>query len=334
MLALFACSDEFTAEEKERDFAYYEALTVRDSSLSACTQAIVAAETGHLDLAYDYLGEAAFVDLHDLAHNTKDGLHMASLAGGWIALVCGFGGFRDHGGTLRFAPRLPEPLDRLRFHLTFRGRCVAVDVRTAEATYAIESGDALEVVHHGETVEVRPGEPVTRADPAGAAPRAPAPAAGARAAAAHAGPPARRQSGGRWRPAPLSLPRTSSGHGIARPVSRSMRQLLTLPSAAGPSPVDREPVLDRRAAEARHGERDLDGVVEAQRPGEGRLHGDARRRAEREVRDAERGVQRRLGRLGEAEHGRPVVDAGGVGVHPLDAPAQDDGGGVGQVVLV
>jgi alpha,alpha-trehalose phosphorylase len=165
VLALFACSDEFTAEEKERDFAYYEALTVRDSSLSACTQAIVAAETGHLDLAYDYLGEAAFVDLHDLAHNTKDGLHMASLAGGWLALVCGFGGFRDHGGTLRFAPRLPEPLERLRFHLSFRGRCVGVDVRTAEATYAIESGDALEVVHHGETVEVRPGEAVTRPIP-------------------------------------------------------------------------------------------------------------------------------------------------------------------------
>jgi alpha,alpha-trehalose phosphorylase len=165
VLALFACGDEFTDEEKVRDFAYYEALTVRDSSLSASTQAIVAAETGHLDLAYDYLGEAAFVDLHDLAHNTKDGLHMASLAGGWMALVCGFGGFRDHGGTLRFAPRLPEPLERLRFHLTFRGRCVEVDVRRAEAIYAITAGDALEVVHHGETVNVRPREPVTRPIP-------------------------------------------------------------------------------------------------------------------------------------------------------------------------
>ena len=44
------------AEEKARNFAYYEALTVRDSSLSACTQAVIAAEVGHLDLAYDYLG--------------------------------------------------------------------------------------------------------------------------------------------------------------------------------------------------------------------------------------------------------------------------------------
>jgi alpha,alpha-trehalose phosphorylase len=165
VLALYACGDEFAPEEKARDFEYYEALTVRDSSLSACTQAIVAAETGHLDLAYDYLGEAAFVDLHDLAHNTKDGLHMASLAGGWLALVGGFGGFRDHGGTLRFAPRLPEAIGRLRFGLGFRGRCVRVDVRAKEATYAIESGDPLELVHHGDALEVRAGEPVTRPIP-------------------------------------------------------------------------------------------------------------------------------------------------------------------------
>ena len=76
-------------EEKARDFAYYEALTVRDSSLSACMQAIVAAEVGHLELAYDYFGEAALMDLDDLEHNTRDGLHMASLAGSWLAAVAG-----------------------------------------------------------------------------------------------------------------------------------------------------------------------------------------------------------------------------------------------------
>ena len=166
VLALFACGDEFTPEQKRRDFEYYEALTVRDSSLSACTQAIVAAETGHLDLAYDYLGEAAFIDLYDINHNTRDGLHMASLAGGWLALVCGFGGFRDHGGTLRFAPRLPEPIARLEFRITFRGRCLVVDVRGAEVTYQLRSGDELEIVHHGETVVVTPGEPVRRPIPA------------------------------------------------------------------------------------------------------------------------------------------------------------------------
>ena len=70
---------------------------MRDSSLSAATQAVIAAEVGHLDLAHDYLAEAALMDLRDLAPNTRDGLHMPSLAGTWIALVAGFGGMRDHG---------------------------------------------------------------------------------------------------------------------------------------------------------------------------------------------------------------------------------------------
>lgn len=54
--------------------------TARDSSLSACSQAVIAAETGHLELAHDYPGEAALMDLDNLEHNTKDGLHIASLA--------------------------------------------------------------------------------------------------------------------------------------------------------------------------------------------------------------------------------------------------------------
>ena len=68
-----------------------EALTVRDSSLSACTQAVMAAELGYLELAYDYLAEAALMDLEDRNQNTGDGLHMASLAGAWTALVEGSG---------------------------------------------------------------------------------------------------------------------------------------------------------------------------------------------------------------------------------------------------
>ena len=95
-------------EQKARNFAYYEALTVRDSSLSACTQAVMAAEVGHLDLAYDYLGEAALMDLGDLEHNTRDGLHIASLAGAWIALVAGLGRHARTRRRLGFAPRLPD----------------------------------------------------------------------------------------------------------------------------------------------------------------------------------------------------------------------------------
>jgi alpha,alpha-trehalose phosphorylase len=163
VLALYACGDSFSADEKARDFAYYEELTVRDSSLSACVQAIVAAETGHLGLAYDYTGEAALMDLLDLEHNTRDGLHIASLAGSWLALVGGFGGFRDHGGRLTFAPRLPDEIARLTFRVSARGARLAVTVAGGSATYALEAGEALEIEHEGQALTVRPGAPQSRA---------------------------------------------------------------------------------------------------------------------------------------------------------------------------
>jgi len=102
VLAMQLRDDAFTDEEKARNFAYYERLTVRDSSLSQGTEATVAAEMGHLDLAYDYLREA-LLDLQDLEHNTRDGLHIAALAGLWIALGNGFGGMRPRTDRLFFS---------------------------------------------------------------------------------------------------------------------------------------------------------------------------------------------------------------------------------------
>jgi alpha,alpha-trehalose phosphorylase len=166
VLALHMRGDAFSDEEKARDFAYYEPLTVRDSSLSACTQAVVAAETGHLELAYDYFGEAALIDLDNLEHNTRDGLHIASLAGAWIVAVAGFGGMRDQGGTLAFAPRLPERLSRLTFGLCFRGRRLRIEIDHRQARYSLRAGPPLTVTHHGETVTISGDEPVTRPIPA------------------------------------------------------------------------------------------------------------------------------------------------------------------------
>jgi len=160
VLALHVRGDAFTDEEKLRDFDYYEALTVRDSSLSACTQSVMAAEVGHLDLAYDYFAEAAFMDLRDLEHNTRDGVHIAALAGAWIAAVSGFGGMRDHDGRLTFAPRLPARLERLAFRLLFRGRRLKVDVSKRDAAYTILGGPPLDLRHHGKAITVSAKAPV------------------------------------------------------------------------------------------------------------------------------------------------------------------------------
>ncbi|HEX3650691.1 MAG TPA: glycosyl hydrolase family 65 protein [Pseudonocardiaceae bacterium] len=167
VLAMYLCPDEFTSAEKARNFDYYEALTVRDSSLSACVQAVLAAEVGHLELAGDYLGEAAMMDLRDLEHNTRDGVHIASLAGAWLALVAGFGGMRHRpGGSLTFAPRLPPGSSRLTFRMFFRGRLVRVDATETDATYTLLEGEPLEIGHHTERFTLTADEPVRREVPA------------------------------------------------------------------------------------------------------------------------------------------------------------------------
>ncbi|MGP7998630.1 MAG: glycoside hydrolase family 65 protein [Streptosporangiaceae bacterium] len=163
VLAMQLCPDAFTAEQKVRNFIYYEALTVRDSSLSASAQAVMAAETGHLDLAYDYLAETALMDLADLEHNTRDGLHLAALAGAWMVLVAGFGGMRNRRGQPpSFAPRLPPALTRLCFTICLRDRRLRVDIEPERVSYGLDGpGPPIDIQHYGETVSVTGDPPQT-----------------------------------------------------------------------------------------------------------------------------------------------------------------------------
>ncbi|MFD3520018.1 glycoside hydrolase family 65 protein [Streptomyces sp. NPDC058653] len=173
VLAMYKCSSFFDADHKARNFAYYEPLTVRDSSLSACCQAVMAVETGHLRLAYDYLTEAALMDLEDLEHNTRDGLHIASLAGAWMALVAGFGGMRHSWDRLEFSPRLPEEIRRLAFTMQFRGRRIRVEITSTTATYTMPQGEPLKIHHYGDPVTLQGGLAEARPIPALVAPPTP-----------------------------------------------------------------------------------------------------------------------------------------------------------------
>jgi trehalose/maltose hydrolase-like predicted phosphorylase len=162
-LAMCTFSSHFSDEEKARNVDYYEPRTVRDSSLSANVQAVICAEVGHLELAHDYAYEAALIDLHDIHHNTRDGLHIASLAGAWVALVAGFGGLRDVANQLSFDPHLPKDISSLCFNLRWRGSRLKVDVSHDEVTYSLRDG-ADEVVfrHAGEELTLQSGESTVR----------------------------------------------------------------------------------------------------------------------------------------------------------------------------
>ncbi|MFI6821335.1 glycoside hydrolase family 65 protein [Micromonospora sp. NPDC050187] len=165
VLAMLRSPGDFTAEEKARNFAYYEARTVRDSSLSSPGQAVLAAEVGHLDLAYDHFAESVLQDLEDLGDKTSDGLHLAALAGAWLALVQGFGGLRDDRGELSFVPRLPRRLTRLAFSLLWRGQRLRVTITPDEVRYDLPGAGpdvGLDLWHDGERVRVTGGTSCVR----------------------------------------------------------------------------------------------------------------------------------------------------------------------------
>ena len=159
VMALYMCGDAFTTEQKRRDFEFYEAITVRDSSLSASTQAIVAAEVGYLDLAYEYFRETALVDLLDLAGNASDGIHLAAMSATWLVAIAGFGGMRDYGEYLQFNPHIPRGLDRIRFRMQFRNRLVRVTIEQKQVTYELLEGEDLAIQHIDEIISLSQGQP-------------------------------------------------------------------------------------------------------------------------------------------------------------------------------
>ncbi|WP_144628349.1 glycoside hydrolase family 65 protein [Arthrobacter woluwensis] len=154
VLAMFLQWQDFSAEEKQRAFDFYDPLTTGDSTLSACVQGIMAAEVGYGDVALRHFTTAAFIDLDDLHHNTVDGVHTASAGGVWAALVNGFAGFRDQGEHPLFDPRLPEGWEGLAFRLRMRGSVLAVRLAPGEITLSVESGGPLDIQVRDQLVHV------------------------------------------------------------------------------------------------------------------------------------------------------------------------------------
>ncbi|MDA8341320.1 MAG: family 65 glycosyl hydrolase [Actinomycetota bacterium] len=159
VLALRLAGERFTLEEKRRDFAYYEPITVHDSSLSAATHAVVAAELGDMGTAVGYLRAAALIDLDNLAHNVRDGVHLAGVASSWIAVVEGIAGFRHRDDVVSFAPRVPEGWRRVAFSVAVGPNRLEVELTPDATRYHLAEGDRLDLVHHGLAVTLDREQP-------------------------------------------------------------------------------------------------------------------------------------------------------------------------------
>jgi trehalose/maltose hydrolase-like predicted phosphorylase len=160
VLALLLLSEQFTLDDKKRDFDYYEAVTTHDSSLSSCIFSIIASEVGYAGKAYDYFMETARLDLDDTHGNTHYGVHTAAMAGTWMGVAYGFAGMRVTDGALRFAPTLPAQWRHYRFKIHMRGALLQVRVDGSSAEYSLLEGEGLSFMHRGEKVALTQASPV------------------------------------------------------------------------------------------------------------------------------------------------------------------------------
>ncbi|MDN6125114.1 MAG: family 65 glycosyl hydrolase domain-containing protein, partial [Lactiplantibacillus plantarum] len=146
--------DKFTAEQKKRNFDFYEPLTVHESSLSPAVHAILAADLHYEDKAVEMYERTARLDLDNYNNDTVDGLHITSMTGSWLAIVQGFAGMRVKDDTLAFAPFVPKAWTHYQFHVNFRGRLIKVDVDQQGTTVELVSGEPLTIELNGQAIEV------------------------------------------------------------------------------------------------------------------------------------------------------------------------------------
>jgi alpha,alpha-trehalose phosphorylase len=158
VLALLLLSDQFTLDDKRRDFDFYERVTTHDSSLSSCIFSMIAAEVGYRDKAYAYFMETARLDLDNTHANTQYGVHTAAMAGTWLGVAYGFAGMRLDDTGLRFAPTLPDKWRSYHFKLHVRGALLEVVVDAGGAEYRLLQGERLLLSHRGKQFELNAGQ--------------------------------------------------------------------------------------------------------------------------------------------------------------------------------
>jgi alpha,alpha-trehalose phosphorylase len=146
--------DNVSEEVLANSYAYYEPLTTHDSSLSPCVYSIAASRMKKSETAYEFFMKTLRLDLDNLHHNTKDGLHIANAGGAYMTAIYGFGGLRIKEKGLCFYPCLPKEISRLTFRLNHQGGLIKV---TLGNNLVIEVESPLDIyvfdqVYHVDTI--------------------------------------------------------------------------------------------------------------------------------------------------------------------------------------
>tara|TARA_R110001592_G_scaffold130938_4_gene344448 strand:+ start:1445 stop:3751 length:2307 start_codon:yes stop_codon:yes gene_type:complete len=153
--------NDFSTEELERHFDFYEPFTVHESSLSPCVHSIQAAKLDRMEQAYTFYLRTSRLDLDDYNHEVEEGLHITSMAGTWMSIVEGFGGMRVQNNTLSFSPKIPKEWKSYSFKVNFRHQIIKVNVHQNSTDFELEGTTNVEILVNGEKVMISPDKLVT-----------------------------------------------------------------------------------------------------------------------------------------------------------------------------
>ena len=150
VLAMQLAPERFSLEELRRAYNYYELVQTHDSSLSVSMYSIVANYLGQAEKAYDYFMETSRLDLDNTHKNTKDGLHLANMAGNYAAIREGYAGLRYKDGCLRFSPKIAKHWNSYSLNIEFEQCLINLEVNHQEVTYSLVEGKGLKLMHEAE----------------------------------------------------------------------------------------------------------------------------------------------------------------------------------------
>jgi maltose phosphorylase len=152
---LWFLGDQYSLEEKKRNFDFYEPMTLHESSLSPCVHSIIAAEIGNTQKAYELYLQTARLDLDNKNHDTNDGLHITSMAGSFMSIVYGFGGVRIKKGELFLNPYLPETWQSYTFNIMLRD--ALVHVRVCKKSCVVKAENEISFTYKDKAYQIKAG---------------------------------------------------------------------------------------------------------------------------------------------------------------------------------
>ena len=158
LMMMYLYNSSFTTDIKRINYEFYEPRTIHESSLSPAIHSILAAELGNMEEAVRFFGYATRLDLDNYNRNTREGLHITSIAMAWANIVYGFAGLRSDAEQLRFAPRLPERWKALAFSILYRGRVIRIRMEKDRTSFGLAEGEPLSVLVYDRPYTLETGE--------------------------------------------------------------------------------------------------------------------------------------------------------------------------------